>query len=179
MTLPRWTATGIAVAILLVGYAFGRFTTPSKVIERDHIVETSRDTELTWHAYVGHTESKSETKVAWKTETKWLPGGAVVQTVVANSDHTESASSNVAENDGKLQERIVEKIVDHERIIESKKPDWLVGAKVGLGLDGWKPIYGGEVSRRIVGPVFVAAWAQAGGLSTAGAAAGLGVSLLF
>jgi hypothetical protein len=179
MTISKPIAAGVVVAILLTGYAFGRFTTPSKVIERDHIVETSRDTELTWHAYVGHTETKNETKVAWKTETKWLPGGVVVQTVVANSDHTESASTSTVENDGKLREKIVEKIVDHEKIVEGKKPDWLVGAKVGLQLDGWKPIYGGEVARRIIGPVFVGAWGQAGGATTAGATAGLGVTLLF
>jgi hypothetical protein len=179
MTISKWTAIGIAAAILLLGYGFGRFTTPSKLIERDRIVETSRDTELTWHAYVGRTESKSETKVAWKTETKWLPGGTVIQTVVANSDHTEASSTDAATTDGKLKERIVEKVVDHEKIVENKKPDWLVGAKVGLQLDGWKPVYGGEVARRIIGPVFVGAWAQAGGVTTTRAAAGLGVTLLF
>jgi len=179
MTLSRWALAGIAVAILLVGYSFGRFTTPSKLIERDHIVETSRDTELTWHAYVGHTESKSTTKVAWKTETKWLPGGTVVQTVVANSDRTEASSTNTAVSDGTLKEKIVEKIVDREHIVESEKPDWLVGAKVGLQLDGRKPVYGGEVARRIIGPVFVGAWVQAGGVTTAGAAVGVGVTLLF
>jgi acetyl-CoA carboxylase carboxyltransferase component len=179
MTLSRWTFAGIAVAVLLVGYAFGRFATPSKLIERDRIVEISRDTELTWHAYVGHTEIKSETKVAWKTETKWLPGGVVVQTVVANSERTETSSTDVTTNDGKLKERTVEKIVDRERIVEAAKPAWLVGAKVGLRLDDGQPIYGGEVARRIIGPVFVGAWAQAGGMTTVGAAAGLGVTLLF
>ncbi len=179
MTISKPTAAGVATVVLLLGYAFGRLTTPIKLIERDHIVETSRDTELTWHAYVGRTESTSTTKVAWKTETKWLPGGAVVQTVVANSDHTEATKTDVAENDGKLKERVVEKVVDHERIVEGKKPDWLVGAKVGLQLDGWKPTYGGEVDRRIIGPVFAGAWTQAGGATTTGAAAGVGVTLLF
>lgn len=179
MTFSKSAIAGAALGILLLGYAFGRFTTPSKLIERDHIVETSRDTELTWHAYVGHTENKSETKVAWKTETKWLPGGTVVQTVVANSDHTEASSTDVAENDGKLKEKIVEKIVDHEKIVESKAPDWLIGGRVGLQIDDGKPVYGGEVARRIIGPVFVEAWAQASGATTTGAAAGVGVTLLF
>jgi hypothetical protein len=179
MQISKPIAAGVVVAILLVGYAFGRFTTPGKLIERDHIVETSRDTELTWHAYVGRTENKSTTKVAWKTETKWLPGGTVVQTVVANSDHTEASTTDVAESGGKLKERIVEKIVDRERIVENEKPDWLIGAKAGLRLDDGQPVYGGEISRRIIGPVFVGAWAQASGAATEGAAAGIGVTLLY
>jgi hypothetical protein len=180
MTMPRWTTQAlIAVGILALGYGLGRFTTPSKLVERDHIVTSEHDTDLTWHAYVGHTESKSETKTNWQTITKWLPGGTVVQTVVAAQDHTEATKTDVAENDGKLKERVVEKIVDHEKIVEAKKPDWLIGAKVGSQLDGWKPVYGGEVLRRIIGPVFVGAWAQAEGLSRTGAAAGLGVTLLF
>lgn len=179
MTISKWTAGGIALAILLMGYGFGRFATPNKAIERDHIVSTEHDTELAWHAYVGHTESKVSIKTNWKTVTEWKPGGVVVQTVVANQDRTENTRSDVAENDGKLKEHIIEKIVEHERIVEAAKPDWLAGAKVGLALDGWKPVYGGEVARRIVGPVFVSAWAQASGASTSGAAAGVGITLLF
>jgi hypothetical protein len=102
MTISKLPAAGIAVAILLVGYGFGRFTTPSKTIERDHVVTAEHDTDLTWHAYVGHTESKLETKTNWKTETKWLPGGTIVQTVVAAIDHTEATNTSVVEGDGKL-----------------------------------------------------------------------------
>jgi hypothetical protein len=178
--MPRWTTQAlIAAGILALGYGLGRFTTPSKLIEKDHIVTSEHDTDLSWHAYVGHTESKSETKTNWQTVTKWLPGGTVVQTVVAATDHTENTKTDTTDNSGQLKERVVEKIVDHEKIVEAKKPDWLVGAKVGLQLDSWKPVYGGEVNRRILGPVFAGAWAQTGSLSTSGAAAGIGVTLLF
>ena len=179
MTISKLPAAGIAVAILLVGYGFGRFTTPSKTIERDHVVTAEHDTDLTWHAYVGHTESKVEEKTNWRTVTEWKPGNVVTQTVYVDKERTEATRTDTATTDGKLKERIVEKIVDHEKIVEAKKPDWLVSAKVGLQLDGWKPVYGGEVARRIIGPVFVNAWAQAGSLATTGAAAGLGVTLLF
>jgi hypothetical protein len=179
MTISKWTLGGIAIAILLLGYAGGRFTAPAKMIEKEHIVTVDRDTELSWHAYVGHTETKSETKVAWKTETEWLPGGTVVQTVVASSDHTESAHTDVAENDGKVKEVVKYRDIEKVKIVESARPNWLISGQAGVQLDGWKPVYGGRVERRILGPVFAGVWAQATGATTTGAAAGVGVSLLF
>ena len=179
MNISKWTAAGAVLAILLVGYAFGRFATPSKVLERDHIVTAEHDTELTWHAYVGHTESKVETKTNWQTVTKWLPGGTVTQIVQAAQDHTANINTNVAENDGKVKEVVKYVDIEKVKIIESARPDWLISGQVGSRLDGWKPVYGGEVARRIVGPVFVGAWAQASGLERTGAAAGLNVVLLF
>jgi hypothetical protein len=179
MLLSKWTIGGSALALLVLGVAIGRFATPSKIIERDRIVETARDTELTWRAYVGHTETKNETKTKWETVTKWLPGGTVVQTQVAVQDHTETASTDVKTSEGRLVEKLVERVVEHERIVEAKKPDWLFGASAGLRLDDGAPVYGGEVSRRILGPIFVKGWLQASGASREGAAAGVGVVLLF
>jgi hypothetical protein len=180
MKLPPWTTQAlIAIGILALGYGFGRFTTPSKLVETERLVSVDRDTELTWHAYVGHTESKVETKVAWKTITEWKQGGTVVQTVVANQDRTENNHTDVAENDGKVKEKLVYRDIEKVKIVESARPDWLISGQVGSRLDGWKPVYGGAVARRIIGPVFVGAWGQAGGLERSGAAAGIGVTLLF
>ena len=159
MTISRWTAGGIALAILLLGIGIGKFATPSKTIERDHIVTSERDTELSWHAYVGHTESKIETKTQWQTVTKWLPGGTVVQTQVAVQDHIEATKTDTAESDGKQTERVVEKVVDHEKVVESAKPDWILGAGAGVTV-GHEILYSGEISRRIIGPVFLSVQAQ-------------------
>ena len=156
-----------ALGILLLGIAIGRFATPAKTIERDHIVTSERDTELTWHAYVGHTEIQVDTKTNWETITKWEPGGVVVQTVVANQDKHEATKTDVAENDGKLSERVVEKIVDHEKIVEAAKPDWIFGAGVGVNTT-LNPIYAGSIARRIVGPVFLEVQAQRPWAATVG-----------
>lgn len=162
MTISKWTAVGTVAVVLLLGYAAGRFTTPAKLVEKEHIVTVDRDTELTWHAYVGHTESRVETKTNWKTETKWLPGGTVVQTVVADQGKTETTSSTTTESDGKVREVVKYQEVEKEKLVEARQLDWLLGARAGLTFTG-KPAYGLEVDRRVIGPVFIGAWLEARG----------------
>jgi hypothetical protein len=179
MTLSKWTAIGSLLGVLVLGIAIGRFATPAKTLEQERIVTVDRDTELTWHAYIGRSESKIETKTAWKTVTKWEKNGDVTQTAVAVQDKTEATKTEVAENDGKVKETVKYQDVEKIKIVESPRPDWLISGQVGSRFDGWQPVYGATVARRVVGPVFLSAWGQASGLSREGAAAGLGVSLLF
>jgi hypothetical protein len=179
MTLSKWTAGGIALGVLLLGIGLGRFAAPTKIIERDRLVETSRDTELTWHAYVGRTESKIETKTNWQTVTKWEKDGSVSQTAVAAQEHTEATRTDVTDSSGKIIEKVVERIVEREKIVENAKPDWLLGAGIGTRLDKLTPIYEVAVGRRLLGPVFIAGWAQVSGPSRDGAAVGLRAVLLF
>jgi hypothetical protein len=179
MTISKRVAVGIAFATLLLGYAAGRFTTPGKVTEQERIVTVDRDTELTWHAYVGQSESKVETKTAWKTITKWEKNGSVTQTVAAVQDKAEDTKTEVAESDGKVKETVKYRDIEKIKIVESARPDWIFQGQVGTRLDGLHPIYGGAVQRRILGPVFAGVWGQASGASREGAAAGVGITLLF
>lgn len=173
MTISKPWLAGIVALALLVGLAFGRFALPAKTIERDHIVTTEHDTELTWHAYVGHTETKTEQQTKWVTTTKWLPGGTVVQTVQAQQDSKTEQVTQVNEQDSKRVETEQKHEEIHERLVEAKKPDWILGAGAGLDFKDRTPIYRGEVDRRIVGPVFLGISGQWP------AAAGLEVKLLF
>jgi hypothetical protein len=95
-----------------------------------------------------------------------------VQTVQAVQNHAETNVSDVKQNDGKFIERVVEKIVEHERLVESEKLDWLLSAGVGVTASH-EILYAGEVARRIVGPVFVSVQAQKPWAAT------VGVKLLF
>lgn len=179
MTISKWAAAGIALVLLLAGYGFGRFTTPGKVTEQERIVTVDRDVELTWHAYVGHTERKVETKTAWKTVTKWGKDGSVTQTVAAVEDKTEDTKTETVESDGKVKETVKYRDIEKVKIVESARPDWLIQGQVGVQLDGLKPVYGGAVQRRILGPVFAGVWGQASSGAREGAAAGVGVTLMF
>jgi hypothetical protein len=179
MTISRWTAAGGVAGALLLGLLLGRYATPAKVVETEKLVSYDRGTELTWHAYVGRTESKIEEKTNWKTVTEWKPGNVVTQTVYVDRDRTEATRTDTATTDGKLKERIVEKIVEKTKLVESKPLDWLVGAGAGTAFKDAKPIYTVEVGRRIVGPFFLKGQVQGAGLSTDGAAAFVSVVWLF
>jgi hypothetical protein len=155
MTISKWTFGGAVALALLLGLAFGRFTLPTKVVERDHIVTQDREVQSTWHAYVGRSETKTEQQTKWVTTTKWLPGGEVVQTTQAQQDTKTEQKTQVAEQTSTKTEIEHKREEIHERIVEAKKPDWIFGAAAGFDLHARTPIYKAEVDRRIIGPVFV------------------------
>lgn len=179
MNISGWKAAAIAAGILAVGYGTGRLTTPAKLVERDRVVSVDRDVETSAHAYVGRTEKTVEAKTNWRTVTRWEPGGAVTQTTEAASAKDERASAFVAESDVKVKEVVKYRDVEHTKTIEGKRPDWVLSAQVGSRLDGWRPVYGGAVDRRILGSVYAGAWVQASGPSLSDAAAGVGIKILF
>jgi hypothetical protein len=179
MTISKLPAVGIAFVILALGVGIGRFATPTKVLERDRIVTSERDTELTWHTYVGNTENRVQTQTRWQTITKWEKDGSVTQTQVAAQATNTETKTAVAENSGTIKERIVEKIIEHERLVESKKPDWALIGRAGLAFDNLKPVYGVEIQRRILGPILLGLWAQGSTFGRAGSAGGLTVGFTF
>jgi len=176
MTVSKWTAAGVLAATLLLGLAVGRFTLPSKTIEKDHIVTSDREVESSFHAYVGHIEIKTDTKVQWQTVTKWEKDGTVTQTVAAVSQQEQATKSDTNEQESQIREVVKYQEVTHEKIVEAKKPDWILGAGAGINFDRHDLIYQADVSRRIIGPVFATGWGEK---STRGWAAGVGVKLLF
>ena len=167
MTISKWTAAGGLAIALLVGLLFGRYAAPSRVMERDHIVTTDREIESTWRAYVGRTKVENNVRTRWLTKTVWAKDGSVTQTRQAAEDRQTKQETTVDAREAKVREVVKYQEVVHEKIIEAKRPDWLIGARAGLGLDR-QPVYGGEIDRRILGPVWIGAWGQyptAGGVS--------------
>jgi hypothetical protein len=179
MTISKWTALGIGAVILVLGYGAGRLTTPSRVLEQERIVTTDRDTELTWHAYVGRSERRVEEKTSWRTVTKWEKDGTVTQSTEAAQAKAEVVKAEVAESNASVKEKVEYRDVEKLKLVEAARPDWMVRGQVGVQVDGWRPVYGGAVERRIAGPVFAGVWGQAAGLDRAGAEVGVGVTILF
>lgn len=166
-----WKLYAAAALALVVAFAFGRWSAP-KPLERDHIVTSERDTELSFHAYVGHTITIATSETKWRTITKWEPSGEVVQVrELARSSETKTEQT---QTDTSKHEQTAElhQDLEHERKPAHPGPDWLVAARAGVDLK-LSPILGASVSRRILGPVYLEAW---GARPWAG---GLGIGLAF
>jgi hypothetical protein len=176
MTISKWTAFGAVAGVLLLGVAIGRFMLPSKVVERDRIVTVDREVETVLRAYVGHTEIRTDTKTQYQIVTRWEKDGSVSQTVAAVNEQTQSSKSDVAETETHVREVVKLQEVTREKLVESKKPDWILGARIGIDFDKRDLVYGGEVSRRILGPVFLTGWGEK---LPANWAAGVGAKVLF
>lgn len=124
-------AIGVLVAAGL-GYAFGRYAQPARV-------EIKKEIEIQEKEVVKH-----DTVIVEK-ETK-LPDGTVVKEKRTEDKTVESRKSDSKEKESTL--------------IVSAKPQWRAGALAGYDLNQFKPVYGGEVERRILGPIFVGVWAN-------------------
>jgi hypothetical protein len=176
MTISKRTAFGAVAGILLLGVSIGRFTLPSKVVERDRIVTVDREVETTLHAYVGHTETRTDTKTQYQIITHWEKDGSISQTVAAVNEQVQSSKFDVSETETHVREVVKLQEVTHEKLVESKKPDWILGAHIGIDFDKRGPVYGTDISRRILGPVFLTGWGER---LPANWAAGIGVKVEF
>jgi hypothetical protein len=176
---PKWVVAGSALVLLALGIGIGRFTLPTKVIEHDRIVTSERDTELQWHAYVGQTTNKIQTKTQWQTITKWEKDGSVTHTQMAIQDKLEVTKIAVSQTEGAFKETDNVQDIEHTKIVETARLNWLIRGQVGVQIDNWKPTYGGSIERRLIGPVFAGVWGQASSLERDGADVGIGLTLLF
>lgn len=153
---------GAALAALVGSFAAGRFSAPRQVAE--HIVTSERDTSLTWHAYVGRTVTVAKTDTRWRTVTQWRQDGSVEQRTEAVATSETKTTKDETESGGS--ETTAARTLDSERTPLQKAPDWLLSVRTGVDAR-LAPIYGGSVSRRVLGPLYAEAWAQwplAGGL---------------
>jgi hypothetical protein len=152
--------TASSLAGLLVGATIGRWAAPARVLERDHIVTSDRETSSAWHAYVGRTQVLTYSSTRWKTTTRWTPGGAIEQTAVALADTAREERAEASAAAAATREVVRYEERERVRIVEAKKPDWLIGAGAGYDLERRELAYGLQVGRRIAGPLFVELQAQ-------------------
>lgn len=155
MTVSRWTAAGALAGALFLGLVVGRWAAPARVLERDHIVTSDRETSSAWHAYVGRTELRERTSTRWKTTTRWTPGGTVEQEAVALADTAREERAETSAAAAATREIVRYEERERLKVVETKRPDWLIGAGAGYQLERRELAYGLQVGRRIAGPVFL------------------------
>jgi len=167
-------------ALLFLGYAFGRYSVPDRIVERTVQVTGERAAETTQSR-----ERDAESVALARTvivETTTRPDGTVT---VTETDRTEAVREVVREVEV-VRTVEVERVVVQEKelLVESPKPAWRVALDLGVadaphrlsvpGIPRAIPVVAhASLERRVIGPVSAGVWVG----STP--AAGLRVSIEF
>lgn len=127
--------------LFAAGLGTGYYVMPSKIVTKTNTVTQTQD--------VIHY------KVNTVTVTKELPTG--------EKDTTTTTTNNTVVNDKTTTD------TKSSTVTTYAKPQWKVSAMAGLGSNNLAlPIYGAEVQKRLLGPIFVGAWGNSnkeGGIS--------------
>lgn len=132
---------GGGVLLVLIGYGFGRYVQPAKVVVKTNTVTQTND--------VIHDH------IVTVTVTKTLPNG--------EKDTQTTTTNNTVINDKSTTS------TQSSTVTTYNKPQWKINAMAGLGTANLaQPIYGAQLERRIIGPIFAGAWGNSnreGGIS--------------
>lgn len=182
---------GVLVATHLVAFAFGRYLVPPnvviqeqlKVVEVEHQVVAVQEKVRVEKVYV----QEEKKRVHREEHTVSHPNGLVETRKTEDINVDKVVKENGIQYVDRETVKEVEKRVDVEKLVEKKievqvRPDWRVTPLVGLDVPRAiaNPIaaqsaivFGGQVERRILGPISAGAW----GLSNGNA--GVAVSVEF
>jgi hypothetical protein len=140
-SLKPWQSITLAILVALgLGYSFGRYAQPAKEVIKT--VEVVKTVETVKHDTV--TVTKQIKKPDGTTET---------DTTTTDKD-IETSKTNIAESSSET--------------ITNVKPQWKATGLLGYNVSTFEKVYGAEIERRIIGPIFVGAWAntqRTGGVS--------------
>jgi hypothetical protein len=164
----HWRPVAIAAAVLVAFCAGLSVRRPAPRIEyRDRVVVQEKVVE---HQVVKTVtvEAKTEDKqrVTHRVETTRPDGTRVVELDTATDAHVDLHVGQLATVD--LSREATATVTHETQLVQTSAapPRWRVGALAGLSTHG--PVYGGEGSVRLVGPIWAGAWvltSPAGGVS--------------
>jgi hypothetical protein len=169
-------AAGAGLLALVAAFLGGRFSAPVRTVEREKVVEKSVRDE---HAI---SQAVAEAQAAWNrsvadhtvTRTIYKEGKPVERVVYVNRETQSAGSSQVTST--VYVDRVVHEVttqtVTETKIEEGARPGWRGAFSAGWGPDltAHPSTYGGELSRRLIGPVWVGVWGRTdktGGVSLA------------
>lgn len=175
MTVP----IRIAASALALGAAFlaGRFSRSERVVTKDvvHVEQKIeyRDRVVTQTAKVASVDQAAQIRTVTVVKTRWLPGGAVEKeqttTLAKDTDRHEAKQESTQATRDVLATKDLR--LDETHATErTERPGWSLALLPGYQFAGSKAInlygplvLGAAVERRIIGPVFVGAWASTSG----------------
>lgn len=138
----KYKIAGVLI-LLLVAYAFGRYNTPEKVVTKIETHEVIKYVEK-------ETKSKQNNKDIVIIETR-LPDGTITK-----ETHIVDKGTVIID---KTKQGSDQKDSSTTTIVSYQKAQWKAAGLLGVSdysLDN--RIYGLEIERRILGPIFVGAW---------------------
>lgn len=161
-----------AVGALAAAFITGRYTVPTKVVEKEKVVEHIDETKVaelseTINTLRGRiTELESETHIEEETVEKPDGTKTTKKTTDTKSKSTEKVVETVyVDREVKVVEtKVVDREVTKEKRVETRRPDWRISAFAGVNVadPGFKPtppyvspVLGLGVERRMIGPVHV------------------------
>ena len=175
----RWLLPVTVLLLILGAFGAGRLSAPSKVVEVEKIVEKVVEKVVVQEKVVEkivYKEAKREKTRTETTTTKSPDGTETTRTTEETETHTDTHVDSDKTNEKiVIVEKEVEKIVEKEKLIESKKPGWRIGAGVGvsvpsllghqqLGVPGLQgAVIQVEADRRVVGPFWMGVFANTQG----------------
>lgn len=151
-------------ASMLIGYAFGRWTTPTKIEIKKEVVTVEKkvlDTEE-----LKRIESERNKKLRTITVEIKRPDGTIEKT----TRHVESTTTNRTSNNQITikEETQVETRTTESKVVENKKTGVTISAMSGIDVTNisvpLKPIYGGHVQKNVFGPIGVGAFGMSNGV---------------
>lgn len=148
--VPVWSFVPVAMGAALAGWLAHR--QPMKLVETVRTVEKRVEVAKAVTSTAVQTAAATEAKTV--TVTKWLPGGVVTKTVFVERAGTTTTNSQATATTEKSRVVLAEKAIQVTTSTETSRPAWSAAGRVGLGLD-LRPHYEAEVSRRVVGPIWL------------------------
>lgn len=154
----------LVVVGLLTAYAAGRFTTPSKIVEKEKIVYKDKIDESKKSEEIA---SRQKHRILIKLTTVKPDGTRTTETKVYYSDNIEITKN---EQETKKEEKSIDKTT--EKVVEYSKNEYFISGLVKTNSSFAAPAYGLSVSKRFIGPVYIGAFAYTD--TTLGCSLGLG-----
>ncbi len=153
------------LAALAAAFLMGRYTGPTKTVEKTQIQVVEKQVVKTEIKYVDREVRVKDTARNVHREVRVVkaPDGTVTTTVVTD-DKTkinQASSKEVQSTSDTLAERSSSKTLTTEKTVESARPDWHMALQLGAGAA--LPIepqmaIGAVVERRIAGPFWAGLW---------------------
>ncbi len=138
-----------ALGLLVATFFAGRYSKPAEV-KTEYV---KGETKVEWKTRVVYKYIKKNQDKETTTTTK--PDGTII---VVEKEHTETETTS---NNNTTGSSTTTKTETGATVLTSARPNWHVGAKVGLKADALRLdplIYGVSVERRFIGTLWLGAW---------------------